>query len=211
MKHVLIGTTNAAKVGRFQALLHDYDVKFYTLRDLNITEEPSESGKTPVENAVLKAKCYGKYFDLVLCNDSGLYFDGLPTDDPRQPALNIRAPQGKRLDDEEMIEYYGKLIHVLGGKILAYYLDGIAVYNRGEIFTFIEPTESAKQSAFYMVDIPSPKRHAGWPLDSLSLNRNTMTYFVEHGSNQYDTEDENIILGEYRRHLTDFLISALGL
>ena len=65
MKHVLIGTTNAAKVGRFQALLYDCDVKFYTLRDLNITEEPMESGKTPVENAVLKAKCYGKYFDLV--------------------------------------------------------------------------------------------------------------------------------------------------
>ena len=34
-----------------------------------------------------------------------------------------------RLSDEEMIEYYSNLIGELGGKVSAYYLDGIAVYN----------------------------------------------------------------------------------
>lgn len=57
-------------------------------------------------NAVLKARFYGGYFDRVICNDSGLYLDGLALDDERQPGLNIRSPRGKRLDDEEMIEYY---------------------------------------------------------------------------------------------------------
>ncbi len=211
MKKILIGTTNISKVKRFEALLKNYDVKFYTLRDLSVTDEPRENGTTPEENAVIKAKFYGKYFDLVICNDSGLYFEGLPIEDPRQPALNIRAPQGKRLDDEEMIAYYADLIHTLGGKVLAYYLDGIAVYNHGNIHAFTEPLESAKCSAFYMVETPSEKRHLGWPLDSLSQNQKTGEYFVEVGNFQYDTEDEQIILGEYRKHLIDFLAKALDL
>ena len=102
---ILIGTTNPAKVGRFAEFLKDCDVEFYTLRDLHITAEPDEKGNTPEENAIIKAKFYGQYFDKVICNDSGLYFDGLPLDDKRQPGLNIRTPNGeKRLDDEEMID-----------------------------------------------------------------------------------------------------------
>ncbi len=53
--------------------------------------------------------------------------------DERQPGLNIRTPMGmKRLSDEEMIDYYSKLVVSLGGKVLAYYLDGIAVFNKGK-------------------------------------------------------------------------------
>ena len=93
-KKVLLGTTNPSKIKRFQDLLSDYAVEFYTLRDLHIVDEPEETGKTPEENAVLKAKFYGKYFDRVVCNDSGLYFDELPLENPRQPGLHIRTPQG---------------------------------------------------------------------------------------------------------------------
>ena len=61
-----------------------------------------------------------------------------------------------------------------------------------------------------MIDTPSDKKHEGWPLDSLSLNKNTMTYFVEKGDNKYDTTKENIMLGEYRQRLIQFLKDALG-
>lgn len=193
-------------------MLEGCDAQFYTLRDLDITAEPEEAGKTPEENAVIKAKFYGKFFDRVICNDSGLYFDELPLDDHRQPGLNIRTPDGgKRLDDEEMIEYYSRLVTSLGGKVLAYYLDGIAVYNQGEVYAFTEDIENAKRSAFYMVEKPSENRHEGWPLDSISLNKNTMTYFVDKGNNQYDNVEENIMIGEYRKHLVDFLKHALGI
>ena len=74
-KTVLLGTTNPAKIKRFEELLRGYAVQFYTLRDLHIEQEPRETGATPRENAELKAKFYGQYFDLVICNDSGLYFD----------------------------------------------------------------------------------------------------------------------------------------
>ena len=75
---ILIGTTNQSKVGRFKGFLLNHDVEFLTLKDLDITAEPEEKGRTPKENAEIKAKYYGQFFDRVICNDSGLYFEGLP-------------------------------------------------------------------------------------------------------------------------------------
>lgn len=210
-KKVLIGTTNPSKMRRFRDLLKEYPVEFYTLQDLVIIDEPEESGATPEENAILKAKFYGKYFDRVICNDSGLYFDELPLNDPRQPGLHVRTPQETRLDDEQMISYYASLVHELGGRVLAYYLDGIAVYCDGKITSMMENSDATRASAFYMVDSPSPNRHPGWPLDSISLNRRTMTYFVEQKENETDTTQEQIILGEYRKRLIAFLAKALDL
>lgn len=204
---VLIGTTNPAKVTRFKNFLPNSGIEFLTLNDLGITTEPEEYGEDPEENARIKAAFYGQFCDRVICNDSGLYFDCIPLDDPRQPGLNIRTPQGKRLNDEEMIEYYSALVHMLGGKTLAYYLDGIAVYKMGKIESYLD--EYGKAAAFYMVEKPSENRHLGWPLDSLSLNRNTNTYFVDHGNNIYDSVDEHIIVDEYRNHVIDFLKRAL--
>ena len=206
---VLIGTTNPAKVTRFAEFLPDAGIEFLTLKDLNITAEPEELGQTPEENARIKAAFYGQFCDRVICNDSGLYFDCIPPEDPRQPGLNIRTPQGKRLDDEEMIAYYSGLVHSLGGQVLAYYLDGIAVYRDGKIRSFLD--EQGKLAAFYMVDKAAKNRHPGWPLDSLSINKNTMTYFVDHGNNIYDGVEEQIMVGQYRNRVVAFLKDALGL
>ena len=207
---VFIGTTNPSKIKRFKELLDGCEVEFCTPEDLYIESELEEKGNTPEENAIIKAKFYGQFWDMVICNDSGLYFDSLPLEDERQPGLNIRTPYGdKRLEDEEMITYYANLVHSIGGKVLAFYLDGIAVYNKGKVSSFMENNETTRLSAFYMIDKPSEKRHAGWPLDSLSLNRNTLTYFVEKEDNRYDTTRENIMLGEYRKRLIAFLKEAL--
>ena len=206
---VLIGTTNPAKVTRFEEFLPNSGIAYLTLKDLGITAEPEEGGNSPEENARIKAAFYGQFCDRVICNDSGLYFDGIPLDDPRQPGLNIRTPQGRRLDDEEMIQYYSALISELGGKVLAYYLDGIAVYRDGKIESFLD--EQGKAAAFYMVETPSPNRHPGWPLDSLSLNKNTMTYFTDHGNNIYDNVEEQIMVGQYRQRVVSFLKRALGI
>lgn len=208
---VLLGTTNPSKVRRFEELLSGYGLEFCTLSDLGIDSEPDEAGKTPEENAVIKAKFYGRFCDYVVCNDSGLYFDSLPLDHEKQPGLNIRAPRGVRLDDEEMIEYYSSLVSSLGGRALAYYLDGIAIYNCGEVYSYMENSEATRSSAFFMVDKPTPERNPGWPLDSISINRNTMNYFTHAGDNKYDTTNENIMLGEYRARLRRFMAKALGI
>lgn len=203
---VLIGTTNPSKVERFKMLLDDLDAEIISLSDLKIDSEPNEVGKTPKENAIIKAKFYSKFFDIVICNDSGLYFSELDITDDRQPGLNIRTPYGqKRLNDEEMIVYYSSLIKSLGGKVNAYYLDGIAVYNKGEIFSFMEEL-SYKTDTFIMVDKPSSKRHKGWPLDSLSIRKNSNKYFVDETVND---SKENIFIDDYRMRLLDFLKQAL--
>ena len=204
---VLIGTTNVSKRERFSALLADKKVEIVSPEQCGIKHEPEESGKTPEENARLKAAFYGQHFDIVICNDSGLYFKELPIDDPRQPGLNIRTPMGKkRLSDEEMISYYTGLIRTLGGKVEAFYLDGVAVLCSKQIYTFMDQ-ESALQKSFYMVDTPSEKRREGWPLDSLSISKKTGRYFVD----RRDSESDNIVTDEYRDRLRAFLCNALNL
>jgi len=211
MKQILIGTTNPSKITRFQDLLAGEDVAFLTLRDLKITAEPPETGATPEENARIKAAFYGQFCEYVICGDSGLYFDGLPLSDPRQAGLHVRAPKGVRLDDDEMIAYYAALVRSLGSPVLAYYLDGVAVMAKGRLSSFMEDGEAARENAFYMTDIPSEKRHAGWPLDSLSLDRHNRCYFVDAEASGTDLAAENVILGAYRERLRAFLKDALFL
>ena len=165
---ILIGTTNPSKVGYFEKLLADADVSFITPRGLGISDEPRETGGTPEENARIKAAFYGRYADAVICADSGLYFDALPLDDPRQPGLHIRTPNGVRLNDEQMIAHYAALAHSLGGKVMAYYLDGCAVQRGGQVYGFQATREEARARAFYLTDTPCAARQEGWPLDSLS-------------------------------------------
>ncbi len=208
MKKILIGTTNPSKVRRFSMLLSGYAVEFCTLSDLGIDSEPNETGTTPEENAALKAAYYGQFFDLVICNDSGLYFEGLPLDDERQPGLKVRSPQGVRLNDEEMIEYYSQLIHSLGGKCTAYYMDGFAVYNRGRVSSFKAYDHT---SAFYMVEDSNGKWHKGWPLDSLSIDKRTGLYFTDEKYTAMDNEKDIIISGTYRQKVVSFFAESLNI
>lgn len=214
MKRILLGTTNPSKVNRFKELLKGYDLSFCTLKDIKAEigseiPEPDETGSTPEENAALKAKFYSRYNDIVLCNDSGLYFSSLEINDKRQPALNIRSPFGKRLDDNEMIEYYSSLVRSLGGNAEAYYLDGFAVYNKEKsnekLSTFMN-IDYSKESSFYMVDVPSEKRRKGWPLDSISKNRYDGKYFTD-----YEKNFEMIIVDKYENMLREFLKKAFGI
>ena len=171
MKTILVGTTNPAKAMYFQDLLKGSNAKFVTLGDLGITKEPQETGHTPEENARIKAAFYGQYAEHVVCADSGLYFDALDLCDPRQPGLSIRTPGGcKRLDDDAMIAHYTQLVHNLGGKQLAYYLDGAAVFAKGEVYGFQATREEAKSWAFFMTDQVSGWRREGWPLDTISID-----------------------------------------
>lgn len=145
----------------------------------------------------------------MICNDSGLYFEELSLEDERQPGLNVRTPMRmNRLSDEEMIEYYSNLIGELGGKVSAYYLDGIAVYNNGRISSFMDRESAKNVGAFYMIDKASTKRFEGWPLDSLSISKETGRYFVESSDSE---SKENIIYGEYEKRIVGFLKEALGI
>ena len=154
MRTILVGTSNPSKIRFFEQFIEQEDVRLVTPGELGIGESPEENGKTPVENAVMKAAFYGQYAERVVCADSGLYFDELPLDDPRQPGLHIRTPQGRRLDDEEMIAYYAQLVRSLGGKVTAYYIDGFALRVGEETHTFAATREECRARAFTMTDRP---------------------------------------------------------
>ena len=207
---ILIGSTNIAKRERFRSLLEGTKAEILMPGDIGITgKPPEETGNTPEENARIKALHYGKLFSTVICNDSGLYFKELPIDDVRQPGLNIRTPMGKpRLKDDEMISYYTDLIHSLGERVEAYYLDGVAVLRDSQIHTFMD-IEYAQKNSFYMVETCSGKIRAGWPLDSLSIDKRTGRYFTEHSHNIPD--EDNVMKDEYGARLKRFLTKSLGL
>lgn len=173
---ILIGTTNPSKVGYFANLLDGCGVELVTLSDMGITVEPQETGSTPEENARIKAEFYGQYAPNVICADSGLYFDCLQLNDPRQPGLHIRTPEGVRLDDRQMVEYYMALVHRLGGRVLAYYVDGCALKIGEKIYSFQETREEALANAFYMVDRACEEMREGWPLDSISLDLDEVSF-----------------------------------
>lgn len=205
---ILLGTTNPSKVGYFERVLEGLDVSFVTLRDLGITDEPEECGATPEENARIKAAFYHRYApqDAVICADSGLYFDALPLDDPRQPGLHVRTPGGRpRMNDEEMIAYYASLSHELGGRVLAYYLDGAAVMREGRMYGFQEPREQARSSGFYLLDTPCEARRPGWPLDSLSVELNGCPFLSPERRTQVQQSRH------YKERLRAFLQNALGI
>ena len=210
MKKVLIGTTNFSKIQYFQTLLKDYEVDFITLNDLQIHSNPQEDGKTPQENAKIKALYYGQFFDRVICNDSGLYFANLKINDPLQPGLHIRSPQGVYLDDEAMIAYYSRLVASFHQDIKAYYQDSFAVFNKGKIKVYTIPKKIALNRFFYLTKNPHPLRHPGWPLDSLSLNQNKK-YFVEEKNDMLMNETKISIDLEYQMNLIHFFVQSLQL
>lgn len=202
---ILIGTTNPSKVGYFETLLADADAVFVTPRELGIADEPQETGRTPAENARLKAAFYGQYADAVICADSGLYFDPLQLDDPRQPGLHVRTPHGVRLDDEQMIACYAALAHSLGGRVMAYYLDACAVQRGGRTYGFQATRAEARARAFYLTDSACVARREGWPLDSLSLDLEGISFLDARRRTVEQMEKP------YTARLKAFLRQALGI
>ena len=61
-------------------------------------------------------------------------------------------------------------------------------------------------SSLIMVDKPSPKRHEGWPLDSLSKYKDTNEYFVDK---TIEDNKDIIIVGKYKDKITTFLKESL--
>lgn len=205
---ILLGTTNPSKVGYFESILQETGLTFVTLRDLGVTDEPEECGASPEENARIKAEFYYRYApeEAVICVDSGLYFDTLPLDDPRQPGLHVRTPGGRpRLDDEAMIAYYAALSHELGGRVLSYYLDGAAVRCGRRMYSFQESREQARKSGFYLMDTPCEARRPGWPLDSLSVAMDGCHYLSPERKTQVQQGNG------YKQRLRAFVLGALGI
>lgn len=178
---LLFGTGNPAKLSVMKSRLETIGIELIGLNDLKAQgkqiPDVCETGDTPLENARQKALAYYKAFQMpVFSCDSGLYFDQVP--DEIQPGVHVRHVNGKCLSDEEMMEYYAGLVRQYG-TLAARYKNAICfVMDETHIYEAMDSSMESK--TFLLTDKPhSAIRKKGFPLDSMSIDKNTNQYFYD--------------------------------
>ena len=174
MKEILFATGNESKVNRFKEKLLERGILLKSLKDININLEVEENGKTAIENAEIKAKAYYDVTKITtMAMDDTMYIDDIPED--KQPGVFVRRVNGKRLNDEEMIEYYTNLVKTYGkdGKLNTKWISGMAIIKDGKISTYTDTT-----SGYYLVDTPAKDMIEGYPLSSILVNRKVNKYDI---------------------------------
>lgn len=199
MKKVLFATENESKVKRFKNGLLEKNIEIISLNNIDKKVEVIENGKNAIENALIKARAYAKVYDLpVFAMDDNLYIDGIP--DEKQPGMYVRRVNGKRLNDDEMIEYYSNLAHTYGknGRLTCRWFYGIAVINKDK-----ESTYTWRKEDFYIVDKPTNKINPGYPLNTISINKRLNKYFTDI------TEEDKKEIQENENDVIEFLCKKI--
>lgn len=178
---LLYGTGNRAKLSAMRSRLKQLDIELIGLDDLRAEgktiPQVVEDGKSPLENARLKAIAYYEAFHIpVFSCDSGLYFDNVP--ETIQPGVHVRNVNGKCLTDDEMIDYYSGLVKIYGNLVARYRNAICFVQDDTHIYEAMEP--SMESEKFILTDKPhSIVRKKGFPLDSISLDIKTNKYYYD--------------------------------
>ena len=181
---ILYGTTNQGKLQAMKKSVEGMDMEVIGLCDLECALlSVNENGKTPLENAEIKARAYYEVFHMpVFSCDSGLYFDELA--DEEQPGIHVRRVNGKELTDKEMTEYYASLAEKHGGRITGRYRNAI-YFILDENHHYSSMDMSIATEPFILVSKPHEKRVPGFPLDALSVD-------IETGKYYYDLEVKDV-------------------
>ena len=178
---LLYGTGNQAKLSAMRSRLKQLDIELIGLDDLRAEgktiPQVVEDGKSPLENARLKATAYYEAFHIpVFSCDSGLYFDNVS--EAIQPGVHVRNVNGKCLTDDEMIDYYSGLVKIYGNLVARYRNAICFVQDDTHIYEAMEP--SMESEKFILTDKPhSAIRKKGFPLDSISLDIKTNKYYYD--------------------------------
>lgn len=192
MKKILFATENQSKAKRFKNGLLKNDIEIITINDLEKKVNIEENGNNAIENALIKARAYANVYNYpVLAMDDNLYIEGIPEN--KQPGMYVRRVNGKRLNDEEMIEHYTNLAKTYGknGKLTCRWVYGMALINNGKEFTYTWSKED-----FYIVEKPSSKIDVGYPLNTISINKKINKYFTdltEEDKKQIQEDESNVI------------------
>jgi Xanthosine triphosphate pyrophosphatase len=107
---LLIATKNQGKVGEFKEFLKDLPFTIVSLKDLNITEDIEEDGKTYTENSQKKALFFAKLSNLpTIADDGGIEIVALDN----APGVRTRRWLGHHMSDEEIINHMIKISKAL--------------------------------------------------------------------------------------------------
>ena len=192
MKEILFATGNASKVARFSEKLQEKGILLKSLKDININIDIEENGNTAIENAEIKSRAYYEATKMTtMAIDDTLFIEGIPEE--KQPGVYVRRVNGKRLNDEEMIEHYTNLVKKYGkdGKLNTKWISGMAIIKDGKTSTHTEIT-----SEYYLVDTPARERKEGYPLSSIMIHKKLNKYDIyltEEDKKNSQTDDSGYI------------------
>ncbi len=180
---LLLATHNQAKLEELKIGIKPLikkGVKIVTLSDLNIKQNPKETGKNFEENAKLKAKFYGDLTGYpTIADDGGLIIHYLNN----EPGVKSKRWLGYEASDEELIAHTLKRLKGLSKqKRLAYLQTCLCFYNPS---TRIYLCRQEKIKG-YIAQKPSGKATDGYPFRAL--------FIVDKYNKYYDelTEEEHL-------------------
>lgn len=197
MKQILFATENEAKIKRFSKKLEEKGIEIISLKDIPLKLEIEENGRDAIENALIKARAYYHACGITtIAMDDNLFLENVSEE--YQPGMYVRRRNGKRLSDEEMIEYYIDLVKNFGenGKLSAKWVYGMALIHDDE-----ESTYSWNKESFYLVDKQSNKIETGYPLNTISVHKKLGKYFTDL------TDKDKLVMQEDESDVIDFITS----
>jgi 8-oxo-dGTP diphosphatase len=174
-KRILLGTANPAKINRFRAYLATLPIEILSPGDLGISMDVEENGKTPQENAEIKARAYLAESSIpTLAVDAGLTIERFPNE--KQPGVFVRRIRGtgEAVSDEEILGYYARELDRIGGQTVGRWEVGLALVTPGgktfsHAFNLQTRFTSARSTALI----------SGEPLSSLMTGPTTGKYYSE--------------------------------
>ena len=174
-RRILLGTANQAKINRFRAYLATLPIEILSLGDLGIARDVEENGKTPQENAEIKARAYLAESSIpTLAVDAGLTIERFPNE--KQPGVFVRRIRGtgEAVSDEEILGYYARELDRVGGQTVGKWEVGIALVTLGgKTFSHTFGLQ-ARFTATRSIALK-----AGEPLSSLMTDPTTGKYYSE--------------------------------
>lgn len=182
---VLIASKNLGKIWIYEQVCDELGIAITSLAQIAVNEEVEETGKTEIENAILKAEAYHKITGLpVISNDSGLIIDKFAPND--QPGLLVRRFGGRELTDQQMLEIYIKKLNEVGGESDGHYNVALALIDEnGQLFTKLFTPHR------HFINKASKVLVKGVPLSSLEYDSKTNKYLSEMTTkerNDYEAE-----------------------
>lgn len=182
MKSLTIGTTNPAKVAHIAGALVDIDVEVLPVQNKDLLPKVVEDGRTAQENAQKKAFAYSVALGTrVLSMDNALYLDGLASDD--QPGMHVRRISGEeRSTDDELLDYYQRVIGSLGDQIGGRWEFAVCVADPdGRMWdtTIMSPRTFTKKK--------SDNQIQGYPLESIQIDLESGKYISDMTKEESNT------------------------
>lgn len=104
MLEILIASNNKNKIKEYNEIFEGLDIKFYSLKDLNIDIDPEENGKSYFENALIKAKAAAEFTKMpIISDDSGIEIKALKNHLPGIYSHRYMEENGGQIETNKML------------------------------------------------------------------------------------------------------------